>query len=38
VDLTLVTGIILIALPVALNVLFTLLAKAFAHPDVLRHG
>lgn len=36
-DPTLLTGAALIALPVAFTVLFSLLGKAFAYPDVLRH-
>lgn len=31
-----VTGVLLIALPVAYNVLFTLLARSFDYPDILR--
>ena len=32
-----ITGLSLIALPIAFTVLFSLLGKAFAYPDVLRH-
>ena len=31
-----VTGLFLIALPVAYNVLYTLLARSFDYPDILR--
>jgi Domain of unknown function (DUF4386) len=31
-----ITGVLLIALPVAYNVLFTLLARSFDYPDILR--
>ncbi len=34
---SLLTGLALIALPVAFTILFSLLGKAFAYPDVLRH-
>jgi hypothetical protein len=30
------TGVLLIALPVAYNVLYTLLARSFDYPDILR--
>ncbi len=35
--MTLVTGVLLVVLPVAFNALFALLARLFEYPDVLRH-
>ncbi len=35
--MTLVTGVLLVVLPVAFNTLFALLARLFEYPDVLRH-